>query len=105
MIADAVEEESHRGEIYEIAGPEVLTLADVTRLVYRAEGRSVAVLSVPMSLSKVGLALADPLPFVPFGTDQFRSLQFDNTTPENDLAAFGRSTDELHTFADYLNVS
>ncbi|MFB6072475.1 MAG: complex I NDUFA9 subunit family protein [Halobacterium sp.] len=104
MLADAVEDDAHWGETYEIGGPEELTLADVTRLAYRAEGKSVRVLSVPMPLAGVGLRLTDPLPFVPFGADQYRSLQFDNTVADNDVTAFGVEASELTTLAEYLGV-
>ncbi|WP_232702886.1 complex I NDUFA9 subunit family protein [Halobacterium wangiae] len=102
MLADCVDDEDHWGETYELGGPEVLTLADVARLAYRAEGKSVRVLPVPMPLAGIGMRLADPLPFVPFGTDQYRSLKFDNTVRENDLSAFGVTESELTTLAAYL---
>lgn len=105
MMAEAVEDDSHRGETYDIAGPQVLTLADVTRLVYRAEGKDVFVLPIPMALAGVGLSLADPVPFVPFGSDQYRSLRFDNTTASNDIDAFGLSSGELRTLSDFLDDS
>ncbi|WP_336036265.1 complex I NDUFA9 subunit family protein [Halobacterium yunchengense] len=105
MLADAAGEETHWGETYELGGPEVLTLGDVTRLVYRAEGRSVRVLPVPMPLAGLGMRLADPLPFVPFGTDQYRSLKFDNTVADNDVSAFGVEASELTTLAAYLGVN
>jgi NADH dehydrogenase len=105
MLADCGGDESHWGETYELGGPEVLTLADVARLAYRAEGKSVRVLSIPMPLAGIGMRLADPLPFVPFGTDQYRSLRFDNTVRENDVSAFGVSESELTTLTDYLRSS
>lgn len=101
MLADATGPE-HVGETYELGGPEVLTLADITRMLYRAEGRSVTVLPVPMVLAKLALGAADPLPFVPFGLDQYRSLSFDNTVAENDVTAFGVQPADLRTLADYL---
>ncbi|UWG48839.1 YbjT [Halanaeroarchaeum sp. HSR-CO] len=104
MVADAVEDERHRGEIYEIGGPEVLSLADVTELVYRAEGRSVSVLSIPMSMARVGLSFADPLSPVPFGRDQFRSLRIDNVADHNDVDAFGIEVDSLTTLESYLGI-
>lgn len=103
MIATAVEDADHRGEVYEIGGPDALTLAEVTRLVYEAAGHSVSVLPLPMSLAKIGLSVADALPFVPFGADQFRSLRLDNVTEDNDIDQFGLSTDDLMTFREYLN--
>ena len=103
MLAEAVEDETHRGETYDIGGPEALTLADIARQVYRSEGKSLSVVPVPMALTRIGMQLADPLPFVPFGGDQYRSLRFDNTTATNDVAAFGVSEAELHTLGAYLS--
>jgi len=102
LLADAIEDDEHWGEAYEFGGPEVLTLGDVTRLVYRSEGKSVRVLPVPMPLAGIGMRLADPLPFIPFGGDQYRSLKFDNTVTTNDVTAFGVDESELTTLSSYL---
>jgi NADH dehydrogenase len=104
MLAASVEAD-HDGEAYELGGPEVLTLADVTRLAYRAEGKSVTVLPLPMPLARLGLTAADPIPFVPFGSDQYRSLKFDNTVSNNDIGVFGVDEGDLTTLAGYLGVS
>jgi NADH dehydrogenase len=103
MIAEAATDDAHRGEVYEIVGPEPLTLADVAKLVHEAEGRSLTIVPIPMPLAGIGMALTDPLPFIPFGTDQYRSLRFDNTTEKNDIGAFGRSVADLRTFSSLLN--
>jgi NADH dehydrogenase len=95
----------HVGEIYEIGGPDVLTLATVTELAYRAEGKSVSILPVPMSLASIGLTIAGPLPFVPFGADQARSLRLDNTTSDNDIDAFDLTGGDLTTLREYLGVA
>lgn len=113
MLADALEgtapgdedgEDPHVGRVYEIAGPEVLTLAEVAELAHGADGRPVNVVPIPMSVAKVGLSLAGYVPRFPFGADQYRSLQLDNIREENDVEAFGRSEAELRTLADYLEV-
>ncbi|WP_128476508.1 complex I NDUFA9 subunit family protein [Halorussus pelagicus] len=104
MLAESVAED-HDGETYEIGGPEVLTLADVTRLAYRADGKSVTILPLPMALARVGLTAAGPVPFVPFGSDQYRSLKFDNTVEHNDIDAFGVETSDLTTLGSYLGVA
>ncbi|ELY44220.1 complex I NDUFA9 subunit family protein [Natronorubrum sulfidifaciens] len=104
MLADALEDPTHVGEIYEIAGPQIVTLADATELAYAAEGKSVSIVSVPMALAKFGLTAADPLPFVPFGADQARSLEQHNTVVTNDVTAFGLSEDDLLTLGSYLGV-
>ncbi|MFC7116162.1 complex I NDUFA9 subunit family protein [Natronoarchaeum sp. GCM10025703] len=105
LLADAVEDESHTGETYEIGGPEVLTLADVTRLAYEANGKSVTIAPVPMPLAKIGLTLAGPLPFIPMGPDQARSLQLDNTTEDNDVTAFDVDPESLTTLQEYLGLA
>ncbi|PSQ47913.1 complex I NDUFA9 subunit family protein [Halobacteriales archaeon SW_6_65_15] len=90
---------------YEIGGTEVLTLADVTRLAYRAEGKSVTVLPLPMALAKIGMTAIEPVPFVPFGSDQYRSLKFDNRVGDNDIDAFGVTESDLTTLGEYLGLS
>lgn len=101
VLADTLDAR-HEGEVYAIGGPEVLTLADVTRIVYAAEGKPVTVLSVPMALADVGLEIAGSVPFLPFGGDQARSLRMDNTVRENDVDAFGLEPSDLRTLTDYL---
>ncbi len=104
MLADTLETEAHVGETYEIGGPEQLTLADVAQLVREAQGGSVHVVSVPMSLAGIGMTVGGLIPGVPFGPDQYRSLQFDNTTDDNDIDAFGVGPAEMTTLADYLGI-
>lgn len=104
MLADALDE-GHVGETYEVGGPETLTLADVTRMAHRARGQSVSILPVPMALAEVGLKLADPIPAVPFGADQARSLRTDNTVQDDDATAFGVDPGDLRTLRDYLGLA
>ncbi len=104
MLADALENDEHVGETYEIGGPETLTLRQVTDLVYEAEKKSVTIVPLPMPLAKVGLTVLGAVPGFPMGPDQYRSLQFDNTTADNDVAAFGVDPDELTTLAAHLGV-
>jgi uncharacterized protein YbjT (DUF2867 family) len=103
MVADGLDAD-HAGETYEIGGPEQLELAEVARLVRRARGQSVHIVPVPMALAGIGLSVAGAIPGVPMGADQYRSLQFDNTTDENGIEAFGVTEDELRTVAGYLGV-
>lgn len=104
MLADTLETETHVGDTYEIGGPEQLTLADVAQLVREAQGGSVHVVPVPMSLAGIGMTVGGLIPGVPFGPDQYRSLQFDNTTDDNDIDAFGIAPAEMTTLADYLGI-
>ena len=104
IFADGVEGDDHLGETYEIGGPEVLTLRQVADMVFEAEGKSVTVVPLPMALARVGLTAFGAVGF-PMGPDQYRSLKFDNTTDDNDVAAFGRAEADLATFGEYLGLS
>ena len=104
MLADAVLEDEHVGHAYDIGGPEVLTMAEVARLGHRADGRGVNVLPIPMSLSKIGLSTLDYVPGFPFGSDQYRSLQMDNTVDDNDVSAFGVDDADLTRLSSYLGL-
>ena len=103
MLADAIEDEKHVGQIYEIGGPDKLTLAEIARLIHDSDGRSTTVVPVPMGLAKIGLSIGGLVPGFPMGKDQYRSLQFDNVTDDNDVDAFGVGVGELTTLKAYLN--
>lgn len=103
MLADALDGE-HSEMTYKIGGPEVLTLAEVAKLARKATGQSVTILPVPMPLARLGLTIGGAVPGFPMGPDQFRSLQFDNTTDDNDIDAFGVTEKELVTLTEYLDI-
>ncbi len=105
MLAAAVETDGHVGEIYEVGGPEVLTLREVTNLVYEAERKGITIVPLPMPLAKIGLTVLGAVPGFPMGPDQYRSLNFDNTTAHNDVDAFGVNESELTTLAAYLGIA
>ena len=105
MLADAVEDDKHVGKTYEVGGPEVLTLAEVTRLAYEAKGKSAKIVPMPMAIAKLGLTVAGPLPFIPMGPDQARSLRLDNSTADNGVTAFGVDPDSLTTLQEYLGLA
>jgi NADH dehydrogenase len=104
MLVAALEDEEHVGETYEIGGPETLTLRQVTDLVYEAEKKGVTIVPLPMPLAKIGLTVLGAVPGFPMGPDQYRSLRFDNTTADNDVAAFGVDSEELTTLGAHLGV-
>jgi len=104
MLVAALEGDEHVGETYEIGGPETLTLRQVTDLVYEAERKGVTIVPLPMPLARIGLTVLGAVPGFPMGPDQYRSLRFDNTTADNDVAAFGVDPDELTTLGAHLGV-
>ncbi len=105
MLADGVEDDDHTGETYNIGGPEVLTLREITEMVYEAEDSSVKIIGLPMGLAGIGLKTLGVIPGFPMGGDQYRSLNFDNTTSDNNIEAFDVSEAEMRTLGDYLGVA
>lgn len=105
MAADAAVADRHRNEIYELAGPEELTVAEITTRIYQARGQPVTILPLPMRLVDVGLRAITPISSIPFGADQARLLRLDLTSDRNDLAAFDYSVDDLTTLEAYLQES
>ncbi|MFB6129125.1 MAG: complex I NDUFA9 subunit family protein [Halorhabdus sp.] len=99
MLADCVADDDRAGEVYELGGPQQLTLKQIAKLVRER----VAVVPVPMALAGVGLSVAGAVPGFPMGKDQYRSLRFDNTTDDNDVRAFGTEPDVLYTLGEYLD--
>ncbi|MFB6155404.1 MAG: complex I NDUFA9 subunit family protein [Haloferacaceae archaeon] len=102
ILAAVLESDDHVGKVYEVGGPEKLTLAEIARLAHRADGRSVNVVPVPMSLAGLGLTIGGLVPGFPMGADQYRSLKFDNTVADNDVDAFGVASSDLRTLGGYL---
>ncbi|WP_410766573.1 complex I NDUFA9 subunit family protein [Haloferax sp. DFSO60] len=102
MLADAVEDDAHVGQTYTIGGPEKLTLRTITEMVYDSENKSISIVPLPMALAGVGLTVLGAVPGFPMGPDQYRSLQFDNTTTDNQVEAFGVSESDMKTFEQYL---
>ena len=104
MLADSLEDDEHAGQTYEIGGPEVLTLREVTNLVYEAEDSGVKIVGLPMPMARLGLTVLGVVPGFPMGPDQYRSLKFDNTTADNDVAAFGVEVTGMTTLAAHLGL-
>jgi NADH dehydrogenase len=66
---------SHGGKIYEIAGPEVLTMGRINRMIAEAEGRKRLFVELPNALS----ALFAALPGTPMNRDQWALLKAGST--------------------------
>jgi NADH dehydrogenase len=101
MLAEAVESDRHDGSVYELGGPEVLTLEEVAETAHAADGHSFTAIPIPMAFADAGLSVLGALGG-PMGRDQARSLRMDNTTDDNDVDAFGRSAAGLTTLEKYL---
>ncbi|WP_224268131.1 complex I NDUFA9 subunit family protein [Haloprofundus salinisoli] len=105
VLADAVENDEHVGHTYQIGGPETLTLAEIAKQVHGASGRSVNVVPIPMAFAGIGLTVGGKIPGFPMGADQYRGLQVDLSTSDNDVGAFGTRDRNLKTLGAYLRDS
>lgn len=103
MVADTIEDDEHVGKTYDLGGPDVLRFGEVTRMLYKADGKSVTILPVPMLLAKIALYAVDPISRIPLGVDQALALEMSNVTEYNDIDAFGLDESDLMTLAEYLH--
>ena len=66
------------GEVYELYGPDVLTLAEIVRMTARQLGLRRWVLPLPDALGRLQALAFDHVPGKPFSSDNFRSLLTDS---------------------------
>ncbi len=77
LFARTVEDDIEE-EVLEIGGPDTMTMSGFVEQVYNAYGYRCY--QVPMlPLMKLGLTIMEYVPFAPWGRDQKRFLDFDNT--------------------------
>ena len=65
----------HGGKVFEIAGPEVLTMAQINRDIAAAQNRSRAFIELPDSVSQIFASATGWLPGAPISRDQLTLLQ------------------------------
>jgi NADH dehydrogenase len=97
MLADGVDDDRHIGAVYELGGPEELTLAETVEIVC---GNRI-VLPVPAGLASAGFSLARYVPGLPFDADQGKLFALDNTTADNDVSAFGVDEADLRSMREF----
>ena len=93
------------GQIYELAGPEVLTYEEILDECARALGTQKRKLHVPVALMKPAAALMGAVPFIdaPVTTEQLKMLKLDNTTLQNAVATLtGRPAIPFRGNIDYI---
>jgi NADH dehydrogenase len=86
-VVNALEDPRHRGQTYELGGPEVMSFKELMELMLRIIGRSRALVPLPFPVAgMMGKAgdLAAKLPFVtaPLTADQVTLLKRDNVVGE-----------------------
>ena len=104
IAAAALEPVAHAGKTYEIAGPEIMTMRQLTESVARAAGLSPALVNLP-DFAAEGLSYLGFMPGAPLTRDQWRMLGEDNVAAKESagLAAFGITPTPLAVVApDWL---
>ena len=103
LFVETLEDEKHIHQIYDLGGPEKLSMSEIAKIIEKSKGRGLTVLPVPMPLVKAGMKASEGLG-LKFGMDQYRSLKKDNTTAENDVKHFRKSVDDMETLSRYLGL-
>jgi len=85
----ALERPAGTAAIYELCGPEVLTLEAIVRLTARVAGLPCHIVRLPDAVARVQGVVMGLLPGKPFSLDNFRSLTLDSVCRENGCAALG----------------
>lgn len=78
IAAAALEPAAHGGKTYELAGPQVMTMAELNAGIARATGRDRALLEIPDFVGQALARLAGWLPGAPITWDQWLMLKQDN---------------------------
>lgn len=77
VVVKALADPSARGRIYELGGPDVMTMAALYRWIAQAIGRDARFIALPDTLGGI-IAMFGSLPGAPITMDQWRMLQHDN---------------------------
>jgi len=91
------------GQTLIMVGPEEYTLRELVEFTACVTGRKRKIIGLPDALSRLQGRLMDFVPGKPFSSDNYRSLQTDNTSVENSLWRFGISPRSIeNTVPAYL---
>jgi len=85
----ALEDPNTFGKTLTMVGPEVYTLRELVEYTATAAGLKRKIIGLPDALSRLQGYLMDFVPGKPFSSDNYRSLQIENTSSDNGLRYFG----------------
>jgi NADH dehydrogenase len=77
------------GQIYELGGPEIVTLREIVTMTRDALGLSRLIVGLPDPLGKLQAAIFGLVPGKPLSLDNFRSLLLDSVPKRDGLAELG----------------
>lgn len=88
-LVRALEDPCTAGRVYELGGPDVMTLAEIVRYTRDCLGLKRAIVPLPDLLGRMQALACDFVPGKPFSSDNFRSLLLDSVPREDGLDALG----------------
>jgi NADH dehydrogenase len=89
MIRLSLEDDGTIGQTLIAVGPEEYSLRELVEFTARTAGLKRRIVGLPDGLARLQGLLMDFVPGKPFSSDNYRSLQIDNTSVENSLWRFG----------------
>lgn len=97
---------SPNGKIYELGGPQIISMIELNRWIAKAIGRDPVFIEVPDVAAEALARTTGWLPGAPITMDQFRMLGSDNVvTGENGLSAYGIVPTPMDIVAhDWLSI-
>lgn len=107
-VIEAIEnslKDKHNNKIFEIGGPEKLTLGKITELNEKSKGKRVKVINLPLKIFRILMIISERIPFSPFGIDQYKSLKSDNITQNNKIEELGIDKDKLKDLRTFLDIN
>lgn len=100
--AAALDPRSHGGKVYELGGPQVMTMRELMQLACRETERDRPLVEIPDPVAKLLARFGGFLPGAPLTWDQWLMLQHDNVVApgSHGLEAFGISATPIAAVAD-----
>jgi len=89
VVAASLADDSTIGETLVLVGPRDYSLRELVEFTASVIDRKPRIIGLPDSLARLQGFLMDFVPGKPFSTDNYLSLQTDNTSEENSLPRFG----------------
>ena len=106
MVTTAVADPSTAGQTLVLVGPREYSLRELVEFTARTIGSKARIVGLPDALSRLQGRLMDFVPGKPFSSDNYLSLQTDNTSSENSLPHFGIKPRSIESIVPtYLGVS
>jgi NADH dehydrogenase len=106
VVAASLADESTFGETLVLVGPRDYSLRELVEFTAQTIGRKPRILGLPGALSRLQGWLMDFVPGKPFSTDNYLSLQTDNTSEHNSLPRFGIKPRSIESVVPgYLDTS